>query len=310
MASPDFSEFTFGYAVTRHIEEVLGGRLAVPNFPTQVEEADLGYDVDFLAHGVPLVIQYKRSSVMKRRDCKEFDSSHFAYLFDNLRPFFRMNLHKHHRYQQHMMLRAFERIVGGGVLYCTSSVPNKMELDGYYRAANMFEACTFFTPLGINIPDVYDDHFVSFHPRLPIAYVFSEQGMPFRYADGFASKMIGWASEGSDDILASVRRFIEDLDTVGPVEMAWRERVSSYESFSDAAAEGREIIREWTSAYDSEVSFHSVSKDMLVPFEDTVHRYRRSRPIRKVQSLFKRLAYEVYLHMDAFLVSVPRERLK
>jgi len=53
---------------------------------------------------------------MKRRDRKEFGSPHFPYLFDNLRPFFRMNLHKHHQYQQHMMLRAFERIVGGGVL--------------------------------------------------------------------------------------------------------------------------------------------------------------------------------------------------
>jgi hypothetical protein len=38
MAQPDFSEFSFGYGVTRYFEELYGARRVLPNFPTQNEE--------------------------------------------------------------------------------------------------------------------------------------------------------------------------------------------------------------------------------------------------------------------------------
>lgn len=310
MASPDFSEFTFGYAVTRHIEDTLGGRIAVPSFPTTVQEADLGYDVDFLSHGVPLVIQYKRSSVMKRSDCKEFASPHFAHIFYARRPFYRMHLHKNHQYRQHLMLRVFEYFLGGGVWYCTSSVEDKAELDGHYRRGQMFNASTFFSPSSIALPDLHDDHFVSFHPSLPVAYLFSEQGLPFQTGDVSPANLDNRGDTPANELLERASNLFENLDSVGPAELARRERESIFKGFVETSARALEIVQQWTEVVPSDVVFPSASEDLLDPPESTSAQFSRFPPRKKGESLIKRLAYEVSLHADAMLVSVPRERLK
>ncbi|NTI16090.1 hypothetical protein G6L29_10625 [Agrobacterium rhizogenes] len=310
MASPDFSEFTFGYAVTRHIEDTLGGRIAVPSFPTTVQEADLGYDVDFLSHGVPLVFQYKRSSVMKRSDCKEFGSPHFSHIFHSRRPFYRMHLHKNHQYNQHLMLRVFEYFLGGGVWYCTSSVQDKAELDGHYRRHQMFDASTFFRPSSIALPDLHEDHFVSFHPSLPVAYLFSEQGLPFYSGDVSPSNLDNRGDASAAELLERTSNLFENLDSTGPAELARRERASIHKRFSETTESAREIVQQWTDGVARDVVFPSASEDLLDAPDSPVAQFPRFPPRKKGESLIKRLAYEVSLHADAMLISVPRERLK
>lgn len=310
MASPDFSEFTFGYAVTRHIEDTLGGRIAVPRFPTQVQEADLGYDVDFLSHGVPLILQYKRSSVMKRSDCKEFGSPHFSHIFRYVRPFYRMHLHRNNQFRQHLMLRVFESFLGGGVWYCTSSVPDKAELDRHYSRNQMFDACRFFSPSSIALPDLHDDHFVSFHPRLPIAYLFSDHGLPFSSGDVSSSKLDNLGAPSTDELLERTSNLFESLDTVGPSELARRERVSIYERFAEVTKSAKEIVGEWSDVVAADAEFPLVSEGLLEAPDDLATRFPKFPPQQKEGSLIKRLAYEVSLHADAILVSVPRANLK
>jgi hypothetical protein len=109
MASPNFSEFTFAYAIVRQIEEVLGGQIVVPKFPTQREEAKGGYDVEFdrrfFEDGVPLFIQFKRSDVMWYRSCLEYKAMKNEFK----PPIFRMHLHRKDRFKQHRSMRALQR---------------------------------------------------------------------------------------------------------------------------------------------------------------------------------------------------------
>lgn len=324
MVAPDFSEFTFGYAVTRHIEDMLGGRVAVPNHPTQAQEAVLGYDVDFLAHGVPILIQYKRSSVMKRRDCTEF-SSFFGAWFEEHRPFFRMHLHRNNGYQQHMALWFFEHIVGVQARYCTSSVVNKQELDTYYQAGDIFGACTFIRPSSILLPDVTHHHFVSFHPDLPFRVIFSEHGTPFRNEGGSFGGLRAEKEENSADVIMRMRDATKTLDELGPQSVFRSARRRMYEERVTNTA-GKEIMKELAADFRA---YGSLDDYFLGDFADELSSEYLPTPSRDMLeyqpdfstetdklgsdsfggSVIKRLAYEAYRWADAYLVSIPRDRL-
>lgn len=60
---PDFSEFSYAYAVTREIEEVannyLGASLGPPLIPSLQQERDLGYDVEIAAVRLTMFLQFK-----------------------------------------------------------------------------------------------------------------------------------------------------------------------------------------------------------------------------------------------------------
>lgn len=58
----EFSEFSYAFALVQELSQVLGnaGMNAVPVFPTQRQEAHLGYDVRLDLPGFPLFLQFKR----------------------------------------------------------------------------------------------------------------------------------------------------------------------------------------------------------------------------------------------------------
>lgn len=75
MVNPDFSEFQFAYGMTRELEAGYWPIRAsgTPYFPTQPEEADLGYDLE-VSDGVwPVFVQYKRSKKLTRSNAREWD---------------------------------------------------------------------------------------------------------------------------------------------------------------------------------------------------------------------------------------------
>jgi hypothetical protein len=73
VVSPDFSEFQFGYGVTKelHRGKTPFNTFGQPMFPTQNQEEDLGFDVGFLDNASPLLIQYKRSDQLTTGNARE-----------------------------------------------------------------------------------------------------------------------------------------------------------------------------------------------------------------------------------------------
>lgn len=76
MVDPEFSEFQFGYGLTRELDN---GRwpltpTGVPFFPTQPQEDDLGFDMGVSAGIWTLFIQFKRAKKLTRSNARQWDS--------------------------------------------------------------------------------------------------------------------------------------------------------------------------------------------------------------------------------------------
>lgn len=283
MAYPDFSEFSFGYAAVRQFEQLLGARIAVPSFPTQRAEADGGYDVDFLSHGMPLFIQFKRSEVMRRKSCQEYRLIPSAFRF----PIYRMHLHSRYNYRQHSLMQHLERR-DCIAIYCTSAVANKRELDEHYRRDAIFDASAFFRPSEIVLPTLHENHHVSFNVGSTDAYVFSGEGSRFERGIKDIGRLIDKLRNQADvpvstqvEKLASID---EDLDGAGADEIA------------DGMRHQLDIAPSYRSEGDEYFEGFAVERDAY-------------RNIANMKSVVKRVALRAYLEMDAMLMSVSREVL-
>lgn len=190
MAWPDFTELTFGYAYLRELERLYapGGSFPLaPDFISQNDEADRGYDVEVLLDGAtPLFIQFKRSFVLTRSNAREIQDGTYS------RPrVFRMHLHKRGAYRQHKALQALEA-AGNEVQYITSQIYKRREFgDAFANQRIIADASAHFLPSEIVLPDYTHEHHVSFRAQDTYGYVYSQEGVQF-------SRRIGnhdaWAS--------------------------------------------------------------------------------------------------------------------
>lgn len=300
MAFPDFSEFSFGYALVRQIEEALGGQTVVPSFPTQPQEANKGYDVDFLSHGVPLFIQMKRSEVIWRKSCRECKDPSVTLSF----PFFRMHLHRSNSFRQHFLMQDLEER-GNIAIYCTSSIASKEQLDQHYFRGRTFDAAEIFRPLEIILPSLDEAHHVSFNARAMQAFVCSEVARPFiRSVAGFddlLSRLRAHIDRPVEEKLAQLERLAGDFSQLGPEQMAARQRSrfvfpARERPTTELEVVGREYMdREYMETFDQ-------------PELIEMRRLRHSR-IQEIESVVVRVALEAFFEADAMLVSVSREAL-
>lgn len=302
VAQPDFSEFTFGYSVTRHFEEVYDSRRVLPNFPTQPEEADGGYDVDFLEHGVPLFIQFKRSEVMTRRSAVEWKHHPTGWSL----PIYRMHLHGHNEYRQHYLMQNLED-EGNVALYVTSQVPTKAALNAYYQRDQILEASRMFLPSEIHLPNINERHHVSFNRGTSSHHVFSAFGI---------------ASEGrirtEQDFVALLR------ERAGkPPESARESLVRFVQGLSERTADGVAKLQRERRPFEVDAPYNSPQDDLFYASrqeEEAVARvagaprsltttefYRR---LNEVESVVRRAAIAAYHEADAYLLSVSRSALE
>ena len=178
MAWPDFTELTFGYAYLRELERLYapGGSFPLaPDFISQNQEADKGYDVEVLLDGAaPLFIQFKRSFVLTRSNAKEVQDGTFQGP-----QVFRMHLHKSGAYRQHKALQALEA-AGSDVQYVTSQIYTRTEFNKAFTMQRLVaDASSHFLPGEIVLPDYSHEHHVSFRAQDAYGYVYSEQGVQF-----------------------------------------------------------------------------------------------------------------------------------
>jgi hypothetical protein len=125
MYTAQFSEFSYGYALTDNIlHSGLPCTAHAPVFPSLYAEGSAGggYDVKIPTHPVPLFLQFKIPQVMRRASAQM--------PFGFVPPYMRMHL-RTKRPNQHRLLRNLEA-AGNTVYYATPDFWRTTNLDDYF----------------------------------------------------------------------------------------------------------------------------------------------------------------------------------
>jgi hypothetical protein len=173
---PDFSEFSYGYAVTEEIVTANKATLvAAPLFPSLYEEgiAGGGYDVEIPMKGTPVFLQFKLSDCLERKNAKEYPTP-----IGNL-PYYRMYLRPRNHSDQHQLLIDLEA-TGESVFYIAPEFHLPSELNGFYLSKTVVFNSAAFSPLDLGpLPDD-DQHYVVFERGTAVGYFCSDKPIEVR----------------------------------------------------------------------------------------------------------------------------------
>lgn len=142
MYTAQFSEFSYGYALTDNIlHSGLPCTAHAPVFPSLYAEGSAGggYDVKIPTHPVPLFLQFKIPQVMRRASAQM--PSGF------LPPYMRMHL-RTKRPNQHRLLRNLEA-AGNTVYYATPDFWRTTNLDDYFWSQTVQLESWYVSPSAI-----------------------------------------------------------------------------------------------------------------------------------------------------------------
>jgi hypothetical protein len=152
-----FSEFSYGFALTREITNASYGTLRIaPIFPSQYQEGQAGgHDVELPLQGGALFLQFKLSHYMRRPTAKEWPSFGRGYYRMHLRPI------RHSR--QHILLSDLEN-QGKAVYYVAPRFHSVAQLNDTYATGTVLERSAFFRPSSIDLgnPPDLGPHYVAF----------------------------------------------------------------------------------------------------------------------------------------------------
>jgi len=176
----EFSEFSFGYALTHSITNALGTALGkAPIFPSLIQEGSVGggYDVKIPAVPFPIFLQFKIPSVLRR-------SSSLRPASYTL-PYYRMALRTKEP-DQHKLLLNLEKSESL-VFYVTPLFHEVNELDHHFVSAQVHQQSAYIKPSRIGSLDSVSHH-VSYRPGELIYWLHSDSSPlkgPFRFDDFF-----------------------------------------------------------------------------------------------------------------------------
>ena len=164
---PDFSEFSYGFAVTNELTEFLKPSMRVaPIFPSLRQEGAPGggYDVELDVPGFPLFLQFKVSECMTRSTAREAGWVPI--------PFYRFAIRCVGALNQHNMLVDLE-MQRGNVFYVTSGLSNKVDFDLSFRRRIVAARSLWVPPSAIGQIRDHEQHCVVFSDLSPDNYFFS-----------------------------------------------------------------------------------------------------------------------------------------
>jgi len=172
MPDPEFSEFQFAYSVTRELKHrIFSASTWVPHFPTQNQEGERGYDLNFSNGVSSLFLQYKRSKKLQDKRAK---TEHWnAYRSE----FFRFKVrtaNKRGDMEQHELLC---RYADGGtpVYYVAPEFVDWMDYQRYAQNDTVIDNSVFIDCKTAPRPTDTDRHYICHHPADPVALFFSEE---------------------------------------------------------------------------------------------------------------------------------------
>lgn len=172
---PDFSEFSYGYAVTEELVAFSKAILvAAPLFPSLYEEGKVGgYDVNIPMKGTPVFLQFKLSDCLERANSKEYPSP-----IPSL-PYYRMYLRPRNNSDQHQLLIDLENS-GESVFYIAPEFYLRSELNHFYLSKTVISNSAAFSPVDLGpLPD-NDQHYVVFERGTSAGYFCSDNPVEVR----------------------------------------------------------------------------------------------------------------------------------
>ncbi len=167
---PDFSEFSYGYAVTEELAAQLGGRLiGAPQFPSLYQEGQQGggYDVNIPTSGKPVFLQFKLSDYLWRENAKEHRDGVLNV------PYYRMHLRPLKHSVQHNLLLDLEA-QGESVFYIAPEFHQPTELNDVYLRRTVIQNSAAFAPSDIgHLPD-REEHYLVFKKWSSVGFLCSD----------------------------------------------------------------------------------------------------------------------------------------
>lgn len=158
MATAEFSEFSFGYALTDSLVQALKSPLGVaPVFPSLQQEGSAGggYDVHLPAIPFPLFLQFKIPQVLTRQSnlCPP----------EYWPPYYRMPLRTKKPNQHQLLLDLCDAHSSAVVLYASPLFHKISDLDANYLSRTVHKHTAFIEPTRIGALDDKAHH-VSYKP--------------------------------------------------------------------------------------------------------------------------------------------------
>ena len=168
--SPDFSEFSYGYAVTEElVRAAKASVIAAPVFPSLQEEgkAGGGYDLKLPLAGRPIFLQFKLSDYLEKKNAKEHRDGVLPV------PYYRMHLRPTRYSDQHNLLLDLE-YAGETVFYIAPEFHRPAELNDFYLRKVVIPHSAAFSPRDIGpLPDDLS-HYLVFARGAPNGFRCSE----------------------------------------------------------------------------------------------------------------------------------------
>lgn len=154
---PDFSEFSYGYAVTEELMTLNEGNIiGSPVFPSLYEEGKIGgYDVKIPMVGTPIFLQFKLSHYLSRKNSKEIKNGLFS------SPYYRMHIRPAKHSNQHELLRSLESS-GENVFYIAPEFHSISELNSSYLSSSIISNSVIFSPNEIGKMPDNKEHYMVF----------------------------------------------------------------------------------------------------------------------------------------------------
>ena len=157
MSTSEFTEFSFGYALTDSLVEALGSPTKAPVFPSLIQEGKFGggYDIELPAVPVPLFLQFKIQQVMVK--ASSLMPPGYAPIY------YRMPI-RTKAPNQHRLLMVLEAAKPHAlVLYATPLFHKIADLDNHYLAKTVHAHTAFIPPSAIGSLNSKPHH-VSYRP--------------------------------------------------------------------------------------------------------------------------------------------------
>lgn len=224
---PDFSEFSYGYAVT---EELVASHKAfvvgAPIFPSLYEEGKKGggYDLKIPFSGKAVFLQFKLSEYLKKRSAREYQNGLLKV------PYYRMHLRPLRHSDQHNLLLDLE-VSGETVLYIAPEFHLTRDLNQFYLGKVVVPNSAAFRPMEIGpLPDD-EAHYVAYERSFPDAFLCSYEPklikkqslsdglIPFIKSAGVPTRVLG-----GDGLRSIANRM---LDVLGRAERRFEFRQKS-----------------------------------------------------------------------------------
>ena len=163
---PDFSEFSYGYAVTEELVSMhKAAIIAAPLFPSLYKEgkAGGGYDVHIPISGTPVFLQFKLSDRLERTNAKEYRDGLLGI------PYYRMHLRPNKHSDQHNLLLDLEAS-GETVFYIAPEFHLPAELNSFYLSRTVVSNSAALAPQAIGLLPNDEEHYVVFERGSSVGY--------------------------------------------------------------------------------------------------------------------------------------------